>query len=270
MDGTVKVWDSTGQRRCRRTYEGHSESIKQVRFDLEGRRFGSAGYDKHLLVWDVETGACTTNLDVGAIPYCVTWYPRDSNILLAGCSNRRIKQWDLRSGECVLEYDYHQGTVNTVTFYDGGRRFVSSSDDKRLLCWEFDTPTPIKYFQDPTMYAVPAMTPQPHGTLIAGQCMDNTVTVYDGGDRFRQVRKKTFKGHVTGGYACVPGWSPNGRFLTSGDGSGRLWIWDFKSKKVARKLEAHKKGPVIDTVWHPIQPSLVFTAGWDGVIKAWE
>ncbi len=46
-------------------------------------------------------------------------------------------QWDIRSGEVVQEYDRHLGAVNTITFVDENRRFVSTSDDKSLRVWEW-------------------------------------------------------------------------------------------------------------------------------------
>lgn len=46
-------------------------------------------------------------------------------------------QWDTRSGEAVQEYDRHLGAVNTITFVDDNRRFVSTSDDKSLRVWEW-------------------------------------------------------------------------------------------------------------------------------------
>ncbi len=36
-------------------------------------------------------------------------------------------QWDIRTGAIVQEYQYHLAPVNTVTFADDGRRFVSTS-----------------------------------------------------------------------------------------------------------------------------------------------
>jgi WD40 repeat protein len=36
-------------------------------------------------------------------------------------------QWDIRTGEIALEYQYHLGQVNTITFADEGRRFVSTA-----------------------------------------------------------------------------------------------------------------------------------------------
>jgi len=50
----------------------------------------------------------------------------------------------------VQEYNYHLGAVNTVTFIDDARRFVSSSDDKSLRVWEFGIPVQIKYIAGTT------------------------------------------------------------------------------------------------------------------------
>lgn len=43
----------------------------------------------------------------------------------------------------LQEYNYHLGAVNTVTFIDDARRFVSSSDDKSLRVWEFGIPVQV-------------------------------------------------------------------------------------------------------------------------------
>lgn len=48
-----------------------------------------------------------------------------------------LRQWDIRTGEVVQEYDRHLGAVNTITFVDENRRFVSTSDDKSLRVWEW-------------------------------------------------------------------------------------------------------------------------------------
>ena len=46
-------------------------------------------------------------------------------------------QFNIDSGEIVQEYDRHLGAVNTITFVDGNRRFVTTSDDKSLRVWEW-------------------------------------------------------------------------------------------------------------------------------------
>ena len=36
------------------------------------------------------------------------------------------------------------GAVNTITFVDENRRFVSTSDDKSMRVWEWDIPVDMK------------------------------------------------------------------------------------------------------------------------------
>ena len=59
----------------------------------------------------------------------------DGNEFLAGMSDNKIVQWDVRTGEKAQEYDHHLGPVNTITFVDEDKRFITTSDDKSLRAW---------------------------------------------------------------------------------------------------------------------------------------
>jgi pre-mRNA-processing factor 17 len=71
----------------------------------------------------------------------------------------------MRSGEITQEYDQHLGPVNTITFVDENRRFITSSDDKTMRVWDFDIPVPIKLIADPTMHSMPAVGLHPNGKV---------------------------------------------------------------------------------------------------------
>jgi len=70
-------------------------------------------------------------------------------------------QYDIRTGEITQEYDQHLGPVNTITFVDENRRFVTTSDDKTIRAWDFDIPVTIKYIAEPYMHSMPAVTIHP-------------------------------------------------------------------------------------------------------------
>ena len=170
-----------------------------------------------------------------------------------------------------MEYSVHLSAVNTISFFDAGRRFVTTSDDKRLLVWEYGTPVPVKEIQDPSLHAISAACTHPGGGFLVGQSMDNTLVTYAMGDRIGRAVKKTFKGHVGSGYACQPVFSPDGHFVASGDGDGTLWYWDWRSTRVLKSFpRAHAGGPAVGLAWHPLNPSMVASSGWDGVIQLWE
>jgi pre-mRNA-processing factor 17 len=72
------------------------------------------------------------------------------------------------------------------------------------------------------------------GKWFIAQSMDNQIMVYSTTDKFRQHKKKSFSGHLVAGYACQVGFSPDGRYVYSGDSNGNLWIWDWKSTKMLK------------------------------------
>ena len=69
---------------------------------------------------------------------------------------------------------------------------------------------------------MPAVTAAPNGKVVACQSLDNKIVIYQVGDRFKEMRKKVFKGHMVAGYACGVDFSPEMSYLASGDGDGKV------------------------------------------------
>lgn len=270
LDGKCKVWDVLGDRNVRRTYHGHTEGVRSIHMSNTGAEFLSSGFDRLIRLWDLETGQAKGTFSNRKMGYQVKFYPNDNNVFLVAASDNKIYQWDARTGTVCQEYNYHLQPCNTITFIDEGRKFVTTSDDKKILVWEYDIPVPIKYIAEPGMHSVPAVTHHPTEDYFVGQSLDNTIVVYSCGEKVRQMKKKTFTGHNNSGYACQMEFSPNGQFLISGDGLGKLIVWEWKTGKIHRKFQAHEGGPCIGAVWSPLQPSVVATCGWDGLIKLWD
>ncbi|EWM29450.1 pre-mrna-processing factor 17 [Nannochloropsis gaditana] len=270
LDGTCKVWSVYDERQLRRTYSGHTAAVRCINFSPDGSRFLSGGFDRFLRLWDTETGQCISTITNRKVPYAAKFYPPNDNLFIFAASDNRLYTYDWSSGEMVQEYNHHLSAVNTVTFYDNNSRFASTSDDKKMLLWEWDISVPIKYIAEPGMHSMPAVTPSPAGDFVACQSLDNTIKIFGCRDRFKLLHKKVFKGHTIAGFACQPAFSPNNRYLASGDGEGKLHFWDFKNTRALAKYRAHDNGPCIGLVWHPVEASMVASCGWDGLIKLWE
>ncbi|CAG2169268.1 unnamed protein product [Oppiella nova] len=271
MDSKIKLWEVYKERRCVITYMGHKQAVRDINFNRKGDRFISCGYDRYMKLWDTETGQCIKRFTNRKVAYCVKFNTDEerSHLFISGMSDKKIICWDTRSGSIVQEYDRHLGAINTVTFVDNNRKFVSTADDKSIRVWEWDIPVDVKYIAEPHMHAIPAVTPAPNGKWLACQSMDNKIQAFACMNRFKLNQKKVFTGHMVAGYACSPDFSPDMSYLISGDADGKVFIWDWKTTKLLNTFQAHDN-VCISTLWHPHETSKVLTAGWDNNVKLWD
>ena len=56
------------------------------------------------------------------------------HIVMCGQADRKIVQWDLNTRDVKQEYEQHLAAVNSLTFVDEGRRFVSSCALRLASC----------------------------------------------------------------------------------------------------------------------------------------
>ena len=271
-DTTVKIWDVYHERELLRTYSGHSKSLSDICFNNSGTQFISSSYDRMIKLWDTEKGVCVSKFTTGKTPHVIKFNPdpEHSTEFLAGMSDKKIVQFDTRTpGEIVQEYDHHLAAINTITFVDENRRFMTTSDDKSLRAWDYNIPVPIKYIAEPDMYPMTRAAPHPSGKYVAYQSSDNQILVYGATDKFRQNRKKSYRGHNNAGHAIDIDCSPDGQFIASGDSAGFVCFWDWKTCKMYHKLKAGTQ-TVTCVKWHPQETSKLATAGMEGDIRYWD
>jgi len=268
-DNTVKIWEASGKRRLIQTWNAHEKGVKDVNFSHDRLKIISCGYDKHTRVFDTESGKCLGSYSKKQTPFCSVFYPEDNNIFFVGQSDKKIIQWDMRTGKTVQEYGGHMGPVNTVTFIEENRRFVTTSDDKSIRVWEYGMGSEVKQIAEPHMHAIAHVSKSYDGNWLLCQSGDNQIIVYSIKNQFKMQSKKVFKGHNTAGYGIGVTMSPDGKWVASGTSDGSLVFWDWKSTHIFKKLPAHSQVSV-GCVWHPIEPSKVYSCSWDGTIKLWD
>lgn len=279
-DTTLALWDAHHSRSLLRTFHGHSKAITDAQFSPpSGTTFLSASFDRQIKLWDTESGVCISRFTTGKTPHCLAFHP-SGHEFLAGMSDKKIVSFDVRSGKLTQEYDHHLGAINTLVFVDEGRRFMSTSDDKSLRAWEFGIPVPIKFIADPEMFALTRACVHPSGKYVAYQSGDNQIVVYAAGEKFRQNRKKGFRGMNTAGLAVDVAISPDGGIVASGDSGGYVCFWDWKTGKLWHKFLATEgrfgkgEGRVGEAVtcvaWGEQESSKVVTGGRDGMVRYWD
>ncbi len=56
MDNTVKIYDVFRSQKCVMTLHHHQEAVRDIQWNFDGTKLISAGYDKLVILVDVETG----------------------------------------------------------------------------------------------------------------------------------------------------------------------------------------------------------------------
>ena len=138
----------------------------------------SAGEASRLrVVIDSETGKVIKTFNIKKYPYCARFNPDEDkqHSFLIASSNKKIGQYDVRSGNRTQQYDEHLGAVNTVTFIDNNRKFVSTSDDKKIFLWEYGIPVVVKHISEPDMHSITATDMNPSRKYFIGQSSENKV-----------------------------------------------------------------------------------------------
>jgi len=121
------------------------------------------------------------------------------------------------------------------------------------------------------MFSLTRSSAHPSGKYALFQSSDNQIVVYSSDTKFRQNRKKSFRGHNNAGYAIDVAVSPDGNLVASGDSAGYVCFWDWKTCKMYHKIMTGKEAGACTTVaWQPRESSKVVTGGLDGVLRYWD
>ncbi|KAK8658667.1 hypothetical protein V6N13_036868 [Hibiscus sabdariffa] len=210
----------------------------------------------------------------------IRFFPKYGHLILSAGMDTKVKIWDVfNSGKCMRTYMGHSKAVRDISFCNDGTKFLTSGYDKNIKYWDTETGQVISTFSTGKIPYVVKLNPDEdkQNILLAGMSDKKIVQwdintgqiTQDTRERFQLNNKKRFAGHIVAGYACQVNFSPDGRFVMSGDGESKCWFWDWKSCKVFRTLKCHE-GVCIGCEWHPLEQSKVATCGWDGLIKYWK
>ena len=275
LDTKVKLWQTQGDYECLATLSGHEGTVKDVGFNGDGTRFASCGYDQKVLLWDTATGTSLASLPTdGSSQSCLSWCPSrySTNNILVGSASGLVCEYDTRANSCVRKYKGHAGCVNSIVTLPGGAecQFVTSGDDKCITAWELGkADAPLRSIDDHHMY----LTAHPYGDFFVGQAGHpaDRVIGYSARQGFKQIMQKTFSGHsVRGGHAIQLGFSHDGSLLASGDGSGKLHVWDWVTSELRTSISAHEMSPCVGVKWHPFETSKLATCSWDGTVRLFD
>ncbi|MEK7703082.1 MAG: WD40 repeat domain-containing protein [Nitrospirota bacterium] len=234
-DGQIVMLDlNTGKEVATRL--GHKGGVATVAFLPGGESALSGGWDSQMMLWGGEHGeiALVLNEHDGAIHGMAV--SSDRAMMASGSADGKIKIWDLRnSGSVIKKITAHKKGVSSVVFSPDGKMILSGGAEKGKGKDKKDV-YPIKIWD--------AVTGKP--ILV-------------------DKKKKSVGEHLAA--ITLLRYSPDGKFILSGDRDGVLKLWDVTLQTELRTFEGRKGG--IETGTFSANGSQVL-AGGAGALTLWE
>ncbi len=256
-----KLWDiATGKEI--RTF---GRQGKAVSFSPDGR-YAFIGYeDKTLKLWDVETGQEIRSFKGHVNQVYFTTLSFDGRYALLGDG----LLWDVATGRKIRKFETY-GAFKSIS-PDG--RFALSIDHATVKLWDVATGNEIRTFNTNHKYGIDSITISPDGKYIlsAGYGIQgesdpaNPPFALKLWEVATGKEIRTFTGHKSGVKSVAL--SPDGRYVLSGDESGKLKLWDVSTGKEIRTVK-HDEYDVTSVSFSPdgryaISGGLSSTKLWD-------
>mgnify|MGYP001409848262 CR=1 FL=1 len=213
----------------RRTIGREPQALMQVAWSKDGKRFAAAASDGTVKLWNWNAGEIPTRAHTytgHTGPVGVIAFTPDSTTLATGGLDRTIRLWATESSECIGVLDSPNGTVRSIDFTPDGTRLVSGGW-WMMNVWDWRRQTKLRSYSCPE--ACTGATLVADGTEL-WTAIDDTIRVWD----FAPTPGvQMLPGHSGRSVAC---WSPDGKFVATGDGAGAIRIFDGESFTLERTL----------------------------------
>lgn len=247
-----------------RSFVGHTDYVHSAVFTPDGHFLASSGNDMTLRLWDVSTGeeirkfSDQSNL-ADAMEYAFDQlsmelesemdnsvemkgedirykhsattldFSPDGHYLVSG-GNKKVRLWDVSTGEKIRELSDHSGRVNSVGFSPDGLFILSGGDDSRLKLWKVYNGKEVQeYSGDSARLSSMSFSPDGH-QLISGSD-DKSLRLWD-------VTTSTLIRRFTGHSDSISSvrFSPDGNHILSGSSDMSMRLWEAANGKQVQEF----------------------------------
>jgi WD40 repeat protein len=262
------------------TYHGHSKEVSALAWSPDGSRIVSGGRDEMAQVWDTSThkhiltyhGHFSTDNRSSTVGIStVAWSPNGMHIASAGNDqttevwNGTVHIWEATTGEHILTYGSHFGSVRTVAWSPNSTYIASlGAWDNTINVWDAFTGRHVLTYNGHAGF-VHQIAWSPDGTYIASGSDDKTVQIWNASTG---VQIKTYTGHSKS--VATVTWSPNGTHIASASSDGTIHVWNSSTGKEAWRNDTHSDHSWPDLRWSPDGKYLVSSGRWNSTVEIWE
>nr|CAD1844149.1 unnamed protein product [Ananas comosus var. bracteatus] len=251
----------------------HLHAVNSVQWSQShGHLLASAGMDQAVHIWNVwntkQPKARIFNYHKAAVKD-VRWTPNGLSLLSCGfdCSSRVV---DVEKGK-------KQISLKRIKLWSAdGKHFITSSDTSKsnisencIIIWDVVRQVPLSNQVYTEAYTCPCVRYHPTDASFVAQSNGNYIAIFSAWPPFKLDRYRRYEGHGVWGFPIKCNFSLDGRELTSGSSDGSIYLYDYKTARLLRKLKAFNEA-CIDVVYHPVKPNVIASCSWNGEVSVFE
>lgn len=260
--------------RLANTLTGHSQDVRSVVIDPEGKIVASGSFDGTIKIWNLETGelirTLTGHSEAGEIVSSVAISPDGKTIVSSSNGyGGTIKIWDLETGELLDTLPAQPSGVSFVTISPDSNILASGSEDGKIQLWQVESGQPLATLSG-HLGTVFSVAFSPDGKTLASGSQDGSIklwnlTNFNGEEGFSTAPVRQLSGHV--GTVFSVAFRPDGKILASGSGDNTIKLWDLSKNKEIGTFLGHA-GTMFSVAFSPDGETLA-GGTLTGRIKLW-
>jgi WD40 repeat protein/serine/threonine protein kinase len=261
--GELNLWDAANGRRIARLggpLGGHLGPVVCLAFSPDGKRLASAGLDRVIHIWDVQTQKSIGVMrGHGGFILSLAFHPDGSRLASAGM-DQTARVWDVASGEEKLCYRGHSANVSCVAFSPDGHRLASWGMDNLVRIWDARSGENVMQLSGHSGRVFSLAYRQDGKQIASGGAMGLSVWDTASGKQLQSLQ-----GIDNGALRLT--YSPDGQRLIAGCWNRTVKIWDLETGGETLVLRGH--GDMVMGVGVSADGRRLVSAGFDGTVRLW-
>ncbi|MEQ8675292.1 MAG: BTAD domain-containing putative transcriptional regulator [Aggregatilineales bacterium] len=239
-------------------FSGHDFRTVTIITSTDGHYLLSAGADKTLRLWDLNTGKTLRVISDFDVPIRSATFSPDSKYYAVGCSGNTLRIWGVDHSEPVRILRSHTGCVQCVAWSQDGQLLASGDTEGVVYIWQAQTGDVIQAFKlEVPIEQVYFAEDRPAIFVVTA----DTVTVWN-----VEVRNR-FQIIETGSHRITAFLSvPDSNHVLIGTHNGNIQLWDCSNERMIKMLKAETTAVI--ALW--IEDQQIIALHKNGQMWAWQ